>query len=92
MINRYSRPEMRKIWADDNRFKVWLEVEILAAEAFSELGDIPKEDVQKIRGNASFSIEKILEIEGETRHDVVAFTRAVGETLGNEKKNGFTMA
>ncbi|AMP21216.1 adenylosuccinate lyase [endosymbiont 'TC1' of Trimyema compressum] len=86
MITRYSRPAMRKIWEDDNRFKAWLEVEILATEAFSELGDIPKEDVKKIRDNASFSIERILEIEAETRHDVVAFTRAVGETLGSERK------
>lgn len=86
MINRYSRPEMRAIWEDDNRFKAWLEVEILAAEAFSELGEIPKEDVKKIRDNASFSIDRILEIEAETRHDVVAFTRAVGETLGEERK------
>lgn len=86
MINRYSRPEMREIWSDENRFKAWLEVEILACEAWSELGDIPKEDVKSIRENASFDIDRILEIEKETRHDVVAFTRAVSETLGEEKK------
>ena len=86
MITRYTRPEMAKIWSDENRYRCWLEVEILACEAWAELGDIPKEDVQKIRDNASFSVERILEIEEETRHDVVAFTRAVSETLGKERK------
>jgi adenylosuccinate lyase len=86
MIGRYTRPEMGAIWTEENRFKAWLEVEILACEAWAELGDIPKEDVQKIRENASFDIERINEIEQETRHDVVAFTRAVSETLGEERK------
>jgi adenylosuccinate lyase len=86
MIDRYTRPEMGAIWTDENRFKAWLEVEILACEAWAELGDIPKEDVVKLRQNASFNIERIKEIEEETRHDVVAFTRAVSETLGEEKK------
>ncbi|MBO0439737.1 adenylosuccinate lyase [Candidatus Enterococcus ikei] len=86
MIDRYTRPEMGAIWTDENRYKAWLEVEILADEAWAELGDIPKEDVQKIRDNASFDVERILEIEAETRHDVVAFTRAVSETLGEERK------
>lgn len=86
MIERYTRPEMGAIWTDENRFKAWLEVEIVACEAWAELGDIPKEDVKKIRENASFDIKRILEIEEETRHDVVAFTRAVSETLGEERK------
>lgn len=86
MIDRYTRPEMGAIWTEENRFKAWLEVEILACEAWSELGDIPKEDVQRIRENASFDIGRIKEIEEETRHDVVAFTRAVSETLGDERK------
>ncbi|MCM3667301.1 adenylosuccinate lyase [Mesobacillus subterraneus] len=86
MIDRYTRPEMGAIWTEENRFKAWLEVEILACEAWSEIGDIPKEDVQKIRENASFDIDRIKEIEEETRHDVVAFTRAVSETLGDERK------
>jgi adenylosuccinate lyase len=86
MIDRYTRPEMGAIWTEENRFKAWLEVEILACEAWSELGDIPKEDVQKIRENASFNVDRIKEIEEETRHDVVAFTRAVSETLGDERK------
>jgi adenylosuccinate lyase len=86
MIDRYTRPEMGSIWTEQNRFQAWLEVEILACEAWAELGDIPKEDVAKLRENASFDINRIKEIEEETRHDVVAFTRAVSETLGEEKK------
>ncbi len=86
MIERYTRPEMGNIWTDENRYNAWLEVEILACEAWAELGDIPKEDAKLIRQNASFSVERIQEIEEETRHDVVAFTRAVSETLGEEKK------
>ena len=86
MIERYTRPEMGAIWTEENRFNAWLEVEILACEAWSQLGDIPKEDVQKIREKASFHIDRIKEIEEETRHDVVAFTRAVSESLGEERK------
>lgn len=86
MIARYTRPEMGAIWTEENRYQAWLEVEILACEAWAELGVIPKEDVQKLRENASFEIDRILEIEKETRHDVVAFTRAVSETLGEERK------
>lgn len=86
MIERYSRPEMASIWTEENKFKAWLEVEILACEAWAELGDIPKEDVKVLREKASFDINRIYEIEQETRHDVVAFTRAVSETLGEERK------
>ena len=86
MIDRYTRPEMGNIWTDGNRYNAWLEVEILADEAWSELGEIPKEDVEKIRKNASFDVARILEIEEQTRHDVVAFTRAVSESLGAERK------
>ncbi|WP_088013121.1 adenylosuccinate lyase [Gottfriedia acidiceleris] len=86
MIERYSRPEMAAIWTEENKFKAWLEVEILACEAWAELGDIPKEDVKVLREKASFDINRIYEIEKETRHDVVAFTRAVSETLGEERK------
>lgn len=86
MIDRYSRPQMKKIWTDENRYQAWLEVEILADEAWAELGEIPKDDVKKIRQNAAFDVNRILEIEESTRHDVVAFTRAVSETLGEERK------
>lgn len=86
MIERYTRKEMGNIWSDDNRYAAWLEVEILAAEAWASLGEIPKEDTVLIRENATFDIDRILEIEQETRHDVVAFTRAVSESLGQERK------
>ena len=88
MIERYTRPEMGAIWTEQNKYQAWLEVEILACEAWAEIGEIPKEDVVKLRQNASFDINRIYEIEQETRHDVVAFTRAVSETpaLGEERK------
>jgi adenylosuccinate lyase len=86
MIERYSRPEMREIWSEENRFRAWLEVEILACEAWSELGAIPTEDVALIRKKAEINVPRIHEIEESTRHDVVAFTRAVSETLGAESK------
>lgn len=86
MLERYTRPEMGAIWTDQNRYQAWLEVEILADEAWAELGEIPKEDVALIREKASFDIDRILEIEAQTRHDVVAFTRAVSESLGDESK------
>lgn len=86
MIERYTREEMGAIWTDENRFKAWLEVEILAVEAWAELGVIPRDDARKIRERASFDVDRIHEIEEQTRHDVVAFTRAVSETLDEEKK------
>jgi len=86
MIQRYTRPEMAAIWTEENKFKAWLEVELCSCEAWAELGVIPKEDVEKLRKNASFNIDRIYEIEQETRHDVIAFTRAVSETLGEERK------
>ncbi|MBF2462857.1 adenylosuccinate lyase [Listeria welshimeri] len=86
MLERYTRKEMGNIWTEKNRYQAWLEVEILACEAWAELGDIPKEDVEKIRVNAKFDVDRIHEIELETRHDVVAFTRSVSESLGEERK------
>lgn len=86
MIERYSRKEMTEIWSEQNQFQAWLDVELAACKAWSKLGKIPAEDVEKLYEKASFDIERIHEIEQETRHDVVAFTRAVSETLGEEKK------
>ena len=86
MIARYQNVEMSNIWSEENKFSAWLEVEILSCEAFAELGDIPKNDALSIRKNASFDIDRIYELELELRHDVVAFTRSVSESLGTEKK------
>lgn len=85
-IARYTRPEMKEIWSDDTKYQTWLEVEIEACQAWANLGLIPQADVDALRKNASFTVERILEIEEETRHDVVAFTRAVSESLGEERK------
>jgi adenylosuccinate lyase len=86
LIERYTRPEMGAIWTEENKYRAWLEVEILACEAWAELAEIPWEDVRRIREKASFDVQRIKEIEAETRHDVVAFTRAVSESLGEERK------
>lgn len=86
MIDRYTRKEMKQLWSEKTKFDALLEVEILAAEAWAELGEIPAEDTKKLRERASYNIDRIKEIEVETKHDIVAFTRAVSETLGDEKK------
>ncbi len=86
MIPRYTRPEMGEIWSEQSRFQSWLDVELAACDAWSKLGVIPSEDVAMLYARASFDVERIHEIEKTTRHDVVAFTRAVSESLGPEKK------
>jgi len=86
MIERYSRKVMRDVWTEENKFGAYLEVETLSCEAWSKLGIIPAEDVEKIRAHARFDVKRIQEIEEQTRHDVVAFTRAVSESLGEERK------
>ncbi|MBQ2471552.1 MAG: adenylosuccinate lyase [Acholeplasmatales bacterium] len=85
MIERYSRKVMRDIWTEENKFNAYLKVEISNAKAWSELGVVPKEDLPKL-DKATFTVDRIKEIEAITKHDVVAFTRAVGESLGEEKK------
>ncbi len=86
MTDRYGRDVMRRVWTEKNKFDAYLKVEILAAEAWSKLGVIPEEDVKKLWDKATFDIQRIKEIEVQTRHDVVAFTRAVSESLGEERK------
>ncbi|KRN88502.1 adenylosuccinate lyase [Ligilactobacillus ceti] len=86
MLARYTRPEMAALWTDEKKFECWLAVEIAADEAWAKLGQIPQEDVDKLKANAKFDIERIREIEAVTRHDVIAFTRCVSESLGDEKK------
>ncbi len=77
---------MSAVWTEENKFGAYLKVEIEAAAAWSQLGVIPAEDVEKLRTKATFDVQRIYEIEKETRHDIVAFTRAVSESLGDEKK------
>lgn len=87
MIDRYTRPEMAALWSEEGQFQSWLDVELAACAAWSEVtGIIPQADVDTLYREASFNISRIHEIEESTRHDVVAFTRAVSETLGEEKK------
>lgn len=86
MIERYGRDVMRDVWTEENKFRAYLKVELLAAEAWKELGVVPEEDIRKLNERASFDIERIKEIELQTRHDIVAFTRTVSESLGDERK------
>ena len=86
MISRYSRPQMAAIWEPANRFSLWLKIEVLACEAWAELGVVPKEAVAEIKAKATFDmaalVPRIDEIERRTKHDVVAFTEAVAERIG----------
>ncbi len=86
MISRYTRPEMAAIWTDEKKFECWLAVELAADEAWAKLGHIPAEDVEKLKQNAKFDVDRIQEIEAVTHHDVIAFTRNVSESLGEEKR------
>ncbi|MGE4299259.1 MAG: adenylosuccinate lyase [Desulfovibrionaceae bacterium] len=82
MIERYSRPQMAAIWTLENKFRVWLEVELAVCEAWQRLGVIPAEAMNDIRAKADFDLPRILEIEEVTRHDVIAFLTAVEEKVG----------
>lgn len=82
MIPRYSRPEMSRIWTDENKFSIWLKVEILACEALNRLGQVPDRDLRIIQEKARFDIARIEEIEREVNHDVIAFLTCVSEFVG----------
>jgi len=86
MISRYTRPEMGRIWEDENRYAKWLDVELAACEAMSEEGIVPREALENIRRKAGFSVQRILEIEEETRHDVIAFLTNVAEHVGPDSR------
>lgn len=86
MIARYTRPEMARIWGDENRFRTWLAVEIAATETLAASGIVPKQAAKTIRARANFRLERIHEIEAEVRHDVIAFTTAVAEFVGPESR------
>ncbi len=85
MIGRYSRPDMARVWSQQNKTEKWLEVEIAACEAWAELGVVPKEALPKIR-RASFDLKRMAEIEERTQHDVTAFLGSVAESLGEESR------
>ena len=82
MIPRYTRPEMGRIWSDENRFRTWLTVEVAATQTLAEAGLVPKDAAKAIRERADFDLQRIQEIEEEVRHDVIAFTTAVAEIVG----------
>ena len=86
MIERYSRPQIARIWTDENKFRKMLQVEILACEAFAEMGLIPQEAVKVIKDKADIDVERIKEIEEKTHHDVVAFIKNISEYVGDEAK------
>ncbi|MGO9242482.1 MAG: adenylosuccinate lyase [Bryobacteraceae bacterium] len=81
MIARYTRPEMGRIWSEENKFAQWLAVELAASDALAERGEVPVEAARLLREHAGFTVERIDEIEKEVRHDVIAFTNAVSETM-----------
>jgi adenylosuccinate lyase len=81
MIERYTRPEMAQIWSEENKYRQWLEVELAASEALAESNDVPPEAARLLRQHASFDLKRIQEIEREVKHDVIAFTTAVSESL-----------
>ena len=81
MIDRYSRPQMSRIWSEENKYRAWLEVELAAVEALADTGEVPAEAARLLRQHADFDVERIQQIEKRVRHDVIAFTTAVAETM-----------
>lgn len=86
MIERYSRPEMTRIWEPENRYRKWLEIEIYACEAHAEMGRIPKDAVARIRAKANFDVDRIDEIERTVKHDVIAFLTSVADYIGDDSR------
>ena len=86
MIARYTRPEMGRIWSEENGFQKWLEVEILAAEGLATLGKVPKAAVARIRKKARFDVKRIREIEAEVKHEIIAFLSSVAESIGDDAR------
>lgn len=86
MIARYTRPEMGRIWSDQNKFRTWLDVEIAASETLADAGIVPAEAARAIREKGNFDVERILQIESEVKHDVIAFTTNVAQFVGPESR------
>jgi len=86
MISRYTRPEMGRIWSEENSFQKWLDVEILAAEGWAKLGKVPKAAIARIRKKARFDVKRIREIEAEVKHEIIAFLSSVAESIGDDAR------
>ncbi len=86
MVPRYTRPEMAAIWSDENRYQKWLDVEVYACEAWNKLGKIPDDALKTITSKAEFRVDRILEIEAEVKHDVIAFLTNVAEYVGPDSR------
>jgi len=86
MIERYSRKELKNIWADENKYKIWLDIELAAAEAMEKLNIIPKGVVKKVRTKAKINVARILKIEESVKHDVIAFLTSITEKVGKEAR------
>ena len=86
LIARYTRPEMGRIWSDENKFRMWLKVEIAASETLAESGLVPKSAARAIRERGDFDLARIQSLEAEVKHDVIAFTTAVAEKIGEESR------
>jgi adenylosuccinate lyase len=86
MIARYTRPEMGRIWSEDNKYRCWLTVEVAASQALATAGIVPQAAADAIRDKATFTVERIQAIEDEVKHDVIAFTTAVAEHIGPESR------
>ena len=87
MIDRYTRPEMARIWSEENRFDKWLEIEILATEALAGMGKVPEDAPARIRQNARVDVARIREIEREVHHEVIAFLRCLAESIGDDARH-----
>ena len=86
MIPRYKRKEISKIWEPENKFNIWLKIELLICEALSNRGDIPKDSFKTIKKNARFDIDRIDVIEKDVKHDVIAFLTNIGENIGHDSR------
>ena len=86
MIDRYSRKEIKSIWEDQNRYSIWLKIELAAAESMEKLKIIPKGVVKKVRAKAKINPKRILQIEDKVKHDIIAFLTSITEKAGKEAK------
>ena len=86
MIERYSRKELKSIWEDFNKYSIWLDIELAAAEAMEKLKIIPKGVTKKVKSKSKINVKRILEIEDKVKHDIIAFLTSIGEKAGKEAR------